>query len=110
YLEGWQSTPLIDGRTLSVRAFGARALHIIAGNSPIVAALTVVRNAITRSDAIIKSPSNDPFTARAIARTMQDVDPDHPLPRHLSVAYWKGGDEQIERHLYQPHNIRKLIE
>lgn len=108
-LEGWKSTPLRDGRILNVRAFGARALHIIAGNSPVVAAMTVMRNAITRSDAIIKSPSNDPFTALAIARTMVDMAPDHPITKHLSVAYWKGGDEQVEKVLYQPHVIEKLV-
>ncbi|MFY9329451.1 MAG: acyl-CoA reductase [Georgfuchsia sp.] len=108
-MEGWKTTTLGDGRILSIRAFGARALHIIAGNSPLVAAMTVMRNAITRSDAIIKSPSNDPFTALAIARTMVDMAPDHPITRHLSVAYWKGGDESIEKQLYQPHVIEKLV-
>jgi Acyl-CoA reductase (LuxC) len=108
-LEGWKTTTLRNGVILSVRAFGARALHIIAGNSPVNAAATVMRNAITRSDAIIKSPSNDPFTALAIARTMVDMDRDHPLTRHVSVAYWKGGDEAIEQKLYQPHVIEKLV-
>jgi hypothetical protein len=108
-LEGWRTTDLLDGRRIAVRAFGARALHIIAGNSPVVAAMTVMRNAITRSDAIIKSPSNDPFTALAIARTMIDMAPGHPLTKHLSVAYWKGGDDAIERQLYQPHVVEKLV-
>ena len=108
-IEGWRSTRRVDGRIVDVRAFGARALHIIAGNSPVVAAMTVMRNAVTRSDAIIKSPSNDPFTALAIARTMIDMAPTHPLTRHLCVAYWKGGDEVIERQLYQPHVVEKLV-
>jgi len=59
YLEGWVPKTLRDGRQVSVRAFGARALHIIAGNSPMIAGLSILRNALTRSDAIIKSPSND---------------------------------------------------
>jgi hypothetical protein len=109
HLEGWVGKTMNDGRRVSVRAFGARALHIIAGNSPFIAALTILRNAITRSDAIIKSPSNDPFTALAIARTMIDMDADHPLTRHLSVAYWKGGDEALEQKLYQPRNIEKIV-
>jgi hypothetical protein len=88
---------------------GARAVHIIAGNSPLIAALTVIRNAITRSDAIIKAPSNDPLTAIAIARTLAELAPDHPLTRHLSVAYWKGGDQPVEAALYAPRNIEKLI-
>jgi Acyl-CoA reductase (LuxC) len=109
YLDGWKPMQLLDGRTLSVRAFGARALHIIAGNSPVVAAMSFMRNAITRSDMIVKSPSNDPFTALAIARTMIQMAPDHPLTKHVSVAYWKGGDEAIERKLYQPQCIEKLV-
>lgn len=108
-IEGWRTVKLLDGREIGVRAFGARTVHIIAGNSPVVAAMTVMRNAVLRSDAIIKSPSNDPFTALAIARTMIDMAPDHPLTKHLSVAYWKGGDETIERQIYQPHAIEKII-
>lgn len=108
YLEGWVKSTLLDNREVAIRAFGARALHIIAGNSPFVAGLTVLRNAITRSDAIIKSPSNDPFTALGIAKTMIDMAPEHPITRHLSVAYWKGGDEQFEKRLYQPYNIEKI--
>lgn len=108
-LEGWVERKLFDGRKVSVRAFGARSLHIIAGNSPMIAGLSILRNFLTRGDAIIKSPSNDPFTALAIARTMVDMAPTHPLTKHLSVAYWKGGDESLEQHLYQPHNIEKIL-
>src|SRR5207244_13208468 len=108
-LEGCVPKTRNDGRRVSIRAFGSRALHIIAGNSPMIAALSILRNMITRSDAIIKSPSNDPFTALAIARTMRDMDARHPLTRHLSVAYWKGGDEDFERQLYMPKNIENIV-
>lgn len=108
YLEGWVEEEL-EGLRLGVRCFGARTLHIIAGNSPMISALTIIRNAILRSDAIIKTPSNDPFTAPTIARTMIDLDPDHPITRHLAVAYWRGGDEAFEEKLYQPHNIEKIM-
>lgn len=109
YLEGWVSEEQSGGLRLEKRCFGARALHIIAGNSPMVAALTIIRNAILRSDAIIKTPSNDPFTALAIAETMIDFAPDHPITRHLTVGYWRGGDAAIEEKLYQPHHIEKII-
>ena len=108
-LEGWVAQTMADGRKVSVRAFGARTLHIIAGNSPIIAGMSILRNLLTRSDAIIKSPSNDPFTALAIARTMIDLDKHHPVTRHLAVAYWKGGDEALEQKLYRPQNIEKII-
>jgi Acyl-CoA reductase (LuxC) len=109
YLEGWVPRRMADGRTASIRAMGARTVHVIAGNSPLIAALSIIRNAVARSDAVIKTPSNDPLTALAIARTMLDVAPNHPLTRHLSVAYWKGGDTEVEEALYQPRNIEKII-
>ena len=109
FVEGWQPVTLADGRTASIRAMGSRCLHITAGNSPITAIITLVRNALTRSDAIIKSPSNDPFTAVAVARTMAEMAPDHPVTRHFSVAYWKGGSVDFEEKLYQPKNIEKII-
>jgi len=109
YLEGWVSSEIGSGRTMSVRAFGARAVHIIAGNTPAVAFMTVLRSAVTRSDSIIKLPSNDPMPTIAILRTMIDAAPDHPVTRHLSAAYWKGGDEAIESRLYQPRHIEKIV-
>jgi hypothetical protein len=69
----------------------------------------VLRNALTRSDAIIKVPSNDPLTAMAIARTLADIAPDHPITRHLAVGYWKGGDEQVEEQLYKPEHVEKIV-
>jgi len=109
HLEGWVPRTLRDGRELRVRAFGARALHIPAGNGGLISAITIIRNAITRSDAIVKVPSNDPLTAVAIARTLADVAPNHPLTRHLCVAYWKGGDEALEEALIRPEHVEKII-
>ena len=109
YLEGWVEQPRRHGPRLAVRCFGARTLHIVAGNAPLISALTIVRNAILRSDALIKAPSNDPFTAVAIAETMCEMAPDHPITKHLSVAYWRGGDTDLEEQLYQPHNFEKIV-
>ena len=109
YLEGWVPRRLLDGREIRVRAFGARTLHIPAGNGGLVSGITVLRSALTRSDVIIKTPSNDPLTAMAIARTLRDIAPDHPITRHLAVAYWKGGDKAVEEQLYKPENIEKIV-
>lgn len=109
YLEGWVEQTLADGRQLRLRAFGSRALHIPAGNGGLVSAISIIRNAITRSDAIIKAPSNDPLTALAIGRTLAEVAPGHPLTRHLSVAYWRGGDTQLEEKLFRPEHLEKII-
>lgn len=109
YLNGWVSETLLDGRKMNIRAFGARALHIPAGNGGLVSAITLIRNAITRSDAIVKAPSNDPMTAVALARTLIDIAPNHPVTQHISVAYWKGGDEAFEKKLYKPEFIEKIV-
>src|SRR3546814_18849830 len=81
YLEGWvdQGPGAFPGLTARTRAFGARCVHVIAGNAPIVSILTVIRNALTRSDAIIKLPSNDPLTTVALVRPMVEMAPDHPI-------------------------------
>jgi hypothetical protein len=109
YLEGWVPQWRLDGREVRVRAFGARTLHIPAGNGGLVSAVTILRSVITRSDTIIKAPSNDPLTAVAIARTLADVAPDHPITRHLAVGYWKGGDVTVEDALYKPEHIEKIV-
>jgi Acyl-CoA reductase (LuxC) len=109
FLEGWVPSKLFDGRTIHIRALGSRSVHIIAGNVPFCAVITVIRSAITRNDAIIKAPSNDPLTISALLRTMIDMEPDHPITRHFSAAYWKGGDEKIETKIYQADNIEKIV-
>jgi hypothetical protein len=107
YLDGWVPA---RGRhaNVRVRAVGTRQLHITAGNVPVVAALTIVRAALTKSDCLIKSPSNDPLTANAIARTLIDVDASHPLTKHIAVAYWKGGDEQMDSQIVRTSRIDKI--
>jgi len=107
HLERWVEKE-INGSKVGIRAYGARTLHIVAGNGPVLGALTILRGAVTRGDSIIKVPSNDPFTTAAIARTMVDMAPDHPITKHLAVAYWRGGDEKLEQQIYQPHNIEKI--
>ncbi|MFX1285705.1 MAG: acyl-CoA reductase [Promethearchaeota archaeon] len=109
YLENWVPTKLNDGRTVSIRAFGARTAHIIAGNVPLVAAGTLARSCCTRCDTIIKLPSNDPLTAIALAQTMIEMEPNHPITKHVTVLYYKGGDTEFETAFYQPENIDKII-
>lgn len=109
YLDGWAEEQLRDGTRFSIRAFGSRCVHVVAGNSPLISAATLLRSAITRSDCIIKTPSNDPFTAPAFGKTMVDMAPDHPITRHFAALYWRGGDAEIESRLYQPKNVEKII-
>ncbi len=107
YLDGW-----VPGAgaysNVSIRAIGTRQLHITAGNVPVVAALTIARAGLTKSDLLIKSPSNDPLTANAIARTLIDLAPDHPVTKHIAVAYWKGGDEHMDSQIVRTSRIDKI--
>jgi len=107
YLDGWvrQGTHPSEPR---IRAVGTRILHITAGNVPIVGALTIIQSGLTKGDCLIKLPSNDPLSATAIARTMIELDPDHPLVKHVAVAYWKGGDEAIEAQICRTSRIDKI--
>jgi hypothetical protein len=107
YLDGWVPSPAPHAN-VRVRAMGTRQLHITAGNVPVVAALTIIRAALTKSDCLIKSPSNDPLTANAIARTLIDVDASHPVTKHIAVAYWKGGDEHMDSQIVRTSRIDKI--
>jgi hypothetical protein len=107
HLDGWVPAPAPHGN-VRVRAVGTRQLHITAGNVPVVAALTMVRAALTKSDCLIKSPSNDPLTANAIARTLIELDAAHPVTKHIAVAYWKGGDEFMDSQIVRTSRIDKI--
>lgn len=107
YLDGWVPGPGVYANT-SIRAVGTRQLHITAGNVPVVAAMTLARAGLTKSDILIKSPSNDPLTANAIARTLIELAPDHPVTKHIAVAYWKGGDDYMDSQIVRTTRIDKI--
>lgn len=109
-LDGWREvrgSP--SGRRHRVRAFPPRLVHVIAGNAPGVAALTVLRGALTKGVHLIKLPSNDLFTATAILRALSAVAPGHPVARSFSAAYWRGGDAKVESLLLRPQFFDKLV-
>lgn len=108
YLDGWVEQGRDGESHIRIRAIGTRQVHITAGNVPITAALTVIRSALTKGDSLVKLPSNDPLTTSAIVRTMIDMAPDHPVTKHFAVAYWKGGDEVLERQLFHPARIERI--
>lgn len=107
-LDGWvRRDPL--GAPFRLRAFPPRLVHVLAGNTPMVSALTIIRAALTKGVHLLKLASNDLFTPTAILATMADIDPDHPVTRSFSAAYWRGGDASIERLLYRPQYFDKLV-
>ena len=108
-LDGWREHVGPGGRINRVRACPPRLVTVLAGNAPQVAAMTIVRDALIKSVSLIKMPSNDPYTATALLRTMADVDPRHPVLRSFSAVYWRGGDEKIESALYRPQFFDKIV-
>jgi hypothetical protein len=107
--DGWYEVTMPDGGTRSVRAFPPRLVHMLAGNSSVVAATTIARAALTKGVHLLKLPSNDLFSAPAILQTMAQVDPKHPVTRSFSAVYWKGGDRSVESVLFRPLFFDKLV-
>jgi hypothetical protein len=108
-LDGWREVSLPEGRMAATRAFPPRLVHILAGNAPGVAAMSIVRGALTKGVNLLKLPSNDLFTATAVLRTMAGIAPGHPVVRSFSAAYWRGGDEAVESVLFRPQFFDKLV-
>ncbi|WP_429409494.1 acyl-CoA reductase [Paraburkholderia sp. WSM4174] len=98
-VDGWVARTL-RGRPSRLRAFPPRLVHVLAGNSPMVAAMTVMRAALTKGVHLLKLPSNDLFTATAILRTMADIDPDHPVTQSFSAAYWRGVETKMSSRFF----------
>lgn len=108
-LDGWREVPCLSGRAARVRAFPPRLVHVLAGNAPGVAALSIARGALTKGVHLLKLPSNDLFSATAILRAIAAVAPGHALTRSFSAAYWRGGDEAVESALFRPQFFDKLV-
>ncbi|MGE0408399.1 MAG: acyl-CoA reductase [Amphiplicatus sp.] len=108
-LDGAQAVVDVTGRTVRKRAFPPRLVHILAGNTPGVAASSIASGALTKGVNLLKLPSNDLFTASAILRTMAAIDPEHPVLRSFSAVYWRGGDAGVENFLYRPQFFDKIV-
>jgi len=109
-LDGWREVnDAPSGRRQRTRAFPPRLIHVIAGNAPGVAALSVLRGALTKGVHLLKLPSNDLFSATAILRALSAVAPGHPVARSFSAAYWRGGDAKVEGLLFRPQFFDKLV-
>ena len=108
-LDGWTKATLPDGTEAHVRGFPTRMVHVIAGNAPGVAAITVARSALVKGVSLIKMASNDVFTTPAVLQTMAMLGTDHPMVRSFSAVYWRGGDTSVESILLRAQFFEKLI-
>jgi len=109
FIDGWLPVYKPGAPACHIRAFPPRLIHIMAGNGPPAAAISIIQGALTKGINLLKLPSNDPFTAIAILKTMADIDPNHPTLRSFSAAYWRGGDTAVESLIYRAQYFDKLI-
>jgi hypothetical protein len=108
-LDGWVENRDPSGSVSRIRAFPPRLVHMLSGNSPGAAMLSIVDGALVKAVNVYKMPSADPFTTVAVLRTMADLDPDHPVVRSISAVYWRGGDASVEGVLYRSQYFDKLV-
>jgi hypothetical protein len=108
-LDGWREVMRPNGRLARYRTYPPRLVHIMAGNTPGVASVSILRAALTKGVHLLKMPSNDLFTATAILRTMRSVAPGHPLVRSFSAVYWRGGDASVEGLVLRPQFFDKVV-
>ena len=108
-LDGWVERVDAHGNKGAVRAFPPRMVHMLAGNAPSGCVSSIAQGALVKAVNIFKMPSSDPFTTVAVLRTMAEIDPTHPVVRSMSAVYWQGGDTSIERTLYRPQYIDKIV-
>ncbi|MFJ8926056.1 acyl-CoA reductase [Streptomyces sp. NPDC102364] len=108
-LDSWVPKEDFTGSKCFVRAFPPRLIHVLPGNSPGVAVKSIAQGALVKAVNLFKMSSSDPFTTVAILRTMADIDPGHPVVTSMSAAYWRGGDEAVERVLYRPQYFDKIV-
>lgn len=95
-------------RTL-IRAMPTRQLHITAGNVPQAPLISALRLILTKSAGVIKLPAEASLPGSLLALAAYAAAPDHPLTQNLSVVYWPGGDESIERTLLAPGAFDRIV-
>jgi long-chain-fatty-acyl-CoA reductase len=63
-------------------------LHYLVGNLPLASIYTLIRGFVTGNRNLAKLPTRDPVSPIGFVQTLQEVGPDHPITRSVSVAYW----------------------
>jgi hypothetical protein len=108
-LDGWDAITDPSGRVRRIRAFPPRLVHVLAGNTPGVTAISIIRAALTKGVHLLKLPSDDLFTATAILRTMSEIAPNHPTVQSFCAVYWRGGDIRVENAIFRAQYFDKLV-
>ena len=86
------------------KAVGANVtVQIWAGNVPALPLWSFISSLIVKSGTIGKLPSAEPLFAGWFAKMIVEVEP--RLADCLAVIWWKGGDEEKERRIFQQADI-----
>jgi long-chain-fatty-acyl-CoA reductase len=67
-------------------------LHYLVGNLPLASMYSLCRGMVTTNRSLAKLPSRDPVSPSGLALALIEVDPQHPVSRALTLAYWPHGD------------------
>jgi len=92
-----------------LRAMPTRQLHITAGNAPAIPVFSLLRAIATKGAAVIKSPSGALVPGAVAAIAAASFAPDHPITKHLSLVYWRGGDRAVEDVLLSPMAFDRVV-
>ena len=98
-----------QSQSAKVRAVPTRQLHITSGNSPFIPLISLLRGLATKSAVVVKTAAEVAIINSIIAYAMLDVDSEHPITRHTSLVYWRGGDRQVEDVLFAEGAFDRLI-
>ncbi|MCX6814377.1 MAG: hypothetical protein NTY20_01870 [Candidatus Aenigmarchaeota archaeon] len=72
-----------------------KMLHILAGNVPSVAIMSILRGSLTKNVNIIKMSNRDLITPSYFVQAFYDIDPEHPITKSTSVLYWPHTNQEI---------------
>jgi hypothetical protein len=78
-------------------------VHIWAGNVPGLPLWSLVSGLLVKSGNIGKVSSSEPLFAGWFARMLVEMEP--KLADCLAIVWWKGGDEELERPLFQQADV-----
>jgi Acyl-CoA reductase (LuxC) len=84
-------------RPALLRAVPTTQLHITAGNSPVVPITSLLWAWASRGACVLKPAAEALPVVADIGSAVSQVDGSHPLVRHTTLAYWRGGEERMER-------------
>lgn len=92
-LDGWVESPAGSGRRIRAMGDGV-AMHIGAGSVPGVCATSMIRSLLVKTPVLVKPGAGDRALAELFLKGLHEEDA--RLGAAAQVAYWGGGDRDIE--------------